>query len=650
MIPFASQRGGGQDLATHLMNAHDNEQVTLFDMRGAVARDLHSALAEWEAIAGALTRCRQYLCSLSINPDERQGRLTRDQYLDYIARAETALGLAGQPRAIIFHVKRDGHGRAREHCHVVWSRIDVEKKRAVSLSFFKERMMAVTRAFARDHGLALPPGYDRQEAEQRRNRQLSSYDCVKQKQTGISHEERMAAVTDAWRRSDSGRAFVRALADLGYILAQGRNGTRVVLVDFYGHTTALTRLIDDPAVRAKHVRDFLGPDYAPDRLPTVEQAQAIAAQRRKLIEAFEVARVENEVQATALPELQAARRAQVEGEAAALRQRQHEERMQLAAVQKAARQKLKSAYLAEQKRIRLERARRKPTGLAAFLGRVTGVALITRKVQRYRNRKRYGAYLGLRAALRQAQQDDHDALARGHELQAAALRRRLRALDRIEKRERQTLDAAALKARRQAINARHVHMPSLAPALMGQDGMGARESRAPLAQGFARSARHPVQDEQIRLAQVFARASNSGEDESGEAGGTDAPAPAADEKIPRRRERRRRRKALITAFARAADGGQGDGEDGDSHSGDLKPGTEMPAPSAEVKIRRRKRRRRKLDLDREFNSASGAEDGRRDDDESDGGPRRRKRTRGPDPPDDSGPPRRTRKRGLDRGR
>src|SRR5690606_18803101 len=89
-------------------------------------------------------------------------------------------------------------------------------------------------------------------------------------------------------------AFVNALADLGYILARGRNKTRVVLVDLYGHTTALTRLIDDPSVRAKHVRDFLGADYAPENLPTVEEAQAVAAERRKLIEAFEKARAESD--------------------------------------------------------------------------------------------------------------------------------------------------------------------------------------------------------------------------------------------------------------------------------------------------------------------------------------------------------------------
>ena len=229
MIPFASQRGGGQDLATHLMNTQDNEQIELFEMRGAIAPDLHGAFAEWEAVAKALTLCRQYLCSLSINPDERQGRLTRDQYLDYIDRAESKLGLTGQPRAVIFHIKADERGHLREHCHVVWSRIDLEQGKAVPLSFFKEKMMTVTREFARDHGLDLPAGYDRQEDEQRRNRQLSSYDGIKQKETGISHEERMAAVTGAWQRSDSARAFVNAFADLGYVLARGRNKTRVVL-------------------------------------------------------------------------------------------------------------------------------------------------------------------------------------------------------------------------------------------------------------------------------------------------------------------------------------------------------------------------------------------------------------------------------------
>lgn len=328
MIPFASQRGGGQDLATHLMNEHDNEYMELAEVRGAVVRDLHGAFAEWAAQAKALTRCRQYLCSLSINPDELQGRITREQYLDYIERAEDKLGLTGQPRAVVFHIKEDDQGRMREHCHVVWSRIDVDQGKAVPLSFFKDKLMTVTREFARDHGLELPQGYHRREDEYRRNRQLSGYDGIKQKETGITHEQRMAAVTGAWQRSDSGQAFANALEELGYVLARGRNKTRLVVVDIYGHTTALTRLIDDPSVKAKTVRDKLGPDYAPENLPSVKQAQELAAQHRMAIEAFEKARLESE-KVLELTKHQAARRAALEQEAASLRQRQHDEREQL---------------------------------------------------------------------------------------------------------------------------------------------------------------------------------------------------------------------------------------------------------------------------------------------------------------------------------
>ena len=92
MIPKASQRGLGQDLATHLLNALDNEYVEVAEVRGAVASDLHGAFAEWEAIAHNLTKCRNYLYSLSVNPDLGQGQLSRDQYRDYAQRVEEAMG------------------------------------------------------------------------------------------------------------------------------------------------------------------------------------------------------------------------------------------------------------------------------------------------------------------------------------------------------------------------------------------------------------------------------------------------------------------------------------------------------------------------------------------------------------------------------
>jgi len=90
MIPKGSQRAGGQQLATHLSNEFDNYRVVVAQVRGAVAQDLHGAFAEWSATAQG-TRCRKYLYSLSVNPDPEQGPLTREQYLDFIDRAEEKL-------------------------------------------------------------------------------------------------------------------------------------------------------------------------------------------------------------------------------------------------------------------------------------------------------------------------------------------------------------------------------------------------------------------------------------------------------------------------------------------------------------------------------------------------------------------------------
>lgn len=600
MIPFASQRAGGQDLATHLLNEFDNENVEIAEVRGAIARDLHGAFAEWAAQAGALTRCRQYLCSLSISPDEWQGRLTREQYLDYIARAEEKLGLAGQPRAVIFHIKQDGRGRLREHCHVVWSRVDAEKGRAVQLSFFKEKLMTVTREFARDHGLDLPEGYRKQEEKlRRRNRQLTGYDGIKEKETGITHEERMAAVTQAWKASDNGAAFVNALEELGYILARGRNGKRLVLVDIYGHTTELTRLIDDPDVKTRQMREFLGADYAPEHLPSVEQAQALAAQHRQAIGDFEKAREQSE-RAIALGKQQEARRRKQEARAALLRDRQREERAQLAVDQQEVRRALKAGYLAEVRRIRTERARNRATGLAAFLGRITGVALIIRKVERYRDRRRLKAHFASKRQLGDEQRRERDALARRHELQGADMQRQLRALDQIEKRERESLTTKERRERRQQINERHEHMPVLTLELRPPGRKPALEKAknryiSPLARELAAAAQERREDRKTRLADEFAKVARD-DNGKGESGGDDSGhlAPTAE---PAAAQGRSRRIELSVEFNAAAadpnDAGGGDGgltrQPRDGGPGDDGPGNDRP---------RRPRRTRKRDLDR----------------------------------------------------
>ena len=53
MILKASQRGGGSDLAAHLMRADENEHVQLHELRGFASGNLKDAFKESEAICRA---------------------------------------------------------------------------------------------------------------------------------------------------------------------------------------------------------------------------------------------------------------------------------------------------------------------------------------------------------------------------------------------------------------------------------------------------------------------------------------------------------------------------------------------------------------------------------------------------------------------
>lgn len=454
MIPKASQRAGGQDLATHLLNAHDNEYIELAELRGAIARDLHGAFAEWEAIAHALTKCRNYLYSLSVNPDLGQGQLSRDQYRDYAARVEEALGLSGQPRALVFHIKE-----GREHCHIVWSRIDTQAGKAIHQPFDHDKLMMVTREFARDHGLTLPAGYEHG-GDARRKKSL--YETQQERSSGVTKEERMAAITAAWKRSDTPRAFVRALEEMGYVLATGNRP--YVLVDLYGNMNALPKLIDDRSIRTKDIRAFLERDFPPESLPTVDEARALVASHRQAREDFAKSGRDAK-RLDLLKSAQAARREKVEATQATMQARHRQEIGALSQEQLAARRALCGRYLEETRRVKEARAAAKPTGLAAFLGRVTGVSFVISKLHKHRDAQRHKAFQIEKAALIEKQAEVKRVLEHRHTLQAIDAAREVRALAQTEARELKSYEVAQRKQERVAQRQGHDHIPALNLAL-----------------------------------------------------------------------------------------------------------------------------------------------------------------------------------------
>ncbi len=220
-----------------------------------------------------------------------------------------------------------------------------------------------------------------------------------------------------------------------------------MLVDLYGEMNALPKLIDDRQVRTKDIRAFLERAYLPDDLSTVDQARALVASHRKALDAFRQAETRND-RLEPLVRKQAERRAKLETARTRLRSRQHAEREALQQSHADTRDALRAAFKTEQRRIRLERSTNRPRGLAAFLGRVTGVTLVVRKLRKFRDRQRLDYYRTERAALVAEQCREGETLHRSHQLQLRGLDRKSRAFDRLERRELRSLETAIRRERR----------------------------------------------------------------------------------------------------------------------------------------------------------------------------------------------------------
>ena len=263
MILKGSQRGGGQDLAAHLMRTDENEHVELHELRGFTADDLHGAFKEAQAISRA-TKCEQYLFSLSLNPPEREN-VPIEQFEAAIDQVEQKLGLANQPRAIVFHEKE-----GRRHAHCVWSRIDAESMTARQMSFYKTKLRDVSRDIYVEHDWKMPRGLA--DPSQRDPRNFTLADWQQAKRAGHDPRALKQAVQDAWAISDTKGAFEYALQERGLWLARGdRRGH--VLVDHTGEVYGLARTLGK---KTKEVSGRLGGE---DNLPSVAETKSrIAAE------------------------------------------------------------------------------------------------------------------------------------------------------------------------------------------------------------------------------------------------------------------------------------------------------------------------------------------------------------------------------------
>ena len=271
MIIKGKSRGNGAQLGKYLVTRGKNEHIRVIEVRGVSAEDVPGAVCEMDALSvGARTEKGLYHATINTPIDER---LTDAQRAYAVDRLEAALGLAGQPRTVVVHEKK-----GREHCHVVWSRIDIDRMAAISDSNNFAKHEQVARELEREFGHRRVQGaHVEREGRERPERTPSHAEMLQSDRTGLSPKEAKAQVTESWRSTDSGRAFAAALEDNGWILARGDRRDFVV-IDPTGGVHSLARRVE--GAKAKDIRERMG-DLDPSQFPNIEEAKGIQQDRAR---------------------------------------------------------------------------------------------------------------------------------------------------------------------------------------------------------------------------------------------------------------------------------------------------------------------------------------------------------------------------------
>lgn len=415
MIISGLQTGNTKWLARHLQNTVDNEIIELVEVTGTVATDIDGALAEMDALCAG-TLAREGVYAAFINPPQP---LTREQFMRAIALIEERLGLAGQPRVVLFHIKNGRH-----HCHVVWSRIDIERMKAIHLSHDRQKLRKCAQMLAAEFGLELPDGLKSDRGAERfadaeRARRPTRAEKAQAKYSGITPEERRAVITEAWRTSDSAGSFQNSLEELGYLLAKGDRRAFVV-VDLAGDIHSLARQID--RVKTKDVAKKLeGLDLA--RLPSAEKARLLMLQRAVAVQDAARERLKKDTAAelfrNSLLAAQRTRKLKLDLQWQAMKIRHMHERKVLLA-----------HFMAERRR-HLARRKWQAVGLALYLKKVAFLRALL-QYQESRQMKH-------RRTIEQLHRQLEESVRRRHDHEAAELHRRYEALRRLDRLELKSL-------------------------------------------------------------------------------------------------------------------------------------------------------------------------------------------------------------------
>lgn len=258
MINKAIRGRGDARLASYLTERADNDDVVELPARGVVADQFGSQLREIVARCqhGRTDRPILHLC---VSPSSAW---TEAQYQRYLELYESEFDLAGQPRLAVHHSKN-----GRDHRHYVYSLVKRDG-RVVDLRHDYARREKIARVVEYEFGEPHVTGGHNRAVAAALEREGRHDVVASMREAGLldqrrpvtrmmaprrlrgaavaNHHQRIARlVFEAWRSSDDGHSFQRALAERGLVLARGNQVS--VVVDQGGVVLPLARLIGQSA-------------------------------------------------------------------------------------------------------------------------------------------------------------------------------------------------------------------------------------------------------------------------------------------------------------------------------------------------------------------------------------------------------------------
>lgn len=260
MIIEGGARRNGKWFATHLQRTDQGQTVSIAEVRGLAGTDILGWFQQMEAMALG-TRGDNAFYHANINPREDE-ELTPEQWDIAADVLEKKLGLEDQPRFIVQHEKN-----GRVHQHIFWSRVDADTGKMIRDSHNYDRHMGAADVLEKQ--------FDHERTPRGRGlngRNPENYEVFRGKKCGLAPALVQAELQDLWRQTDGAPAFAAAVAEHGYILAEGTRG--LCAVDPMGKEHSLYRRLD---LRKKDLDPRM--ESIREDLPSVEEARALARER-----------------------------------------------------------------------------------------------------------------------------------------------------------------------------------------------------------------------------------------------------------------------------------------------------------------------------------------------------------------------------------